>query len=129
MGFLMVFLGAGIGGVLRQAVSLAAARMLGTGLPYGTFTVNVVGSLIMGFLTGYISQKSGFPQPLRLLLTTGALGGFTTFSTFSLDTAVLWERGAPSTAILYAVGSVVISLIAVFAGLAISRALFLTAQA
>lgn len=123
LGYLLVFLGAGVGGALRHGVNIAAARLLGSGLPYGTFAVNVIGSFVMGVLTEYWAQKSGLPQPLRLFLTTGILGGFTTFSTFSLDTAMLWERGESMTAFAYAAASVVVSIGALFAGLALVRTL------
>jgi CrcB protein len=123
LGYLLVFLGAGVGGALRHGVNLGAARLLGSGLPYGTFAVNVIGSFVMGVLTEYWAQKSGLPQPLRLLLTTGILGGFTTFSTFSLDTAMLWERGESVTAFAYAAASVVCSVGALFAGFALVRTL------
>ena len=92
--YLIVFLGAGSGGALRHAVNLAALRVLGSGYPYGTLMVNVVGSLIMGLFTGWFALKADPGQAWRLFLTTGLLGGFTTVSAFSLDTAVLYERGA-----------------------------------
>jgi CrcB protein len=126
--YLIVFIGAGVGGALRHGVNIGAARLFGTGLPWGTLTVNVVGSLLMGLITEYWTVRSGLPQPLRLFLTTGILGGFTTFSTFSLDTAAIWERGQSLTAVLYAATSVVLSIGALFAGLAIVRALVATAQ-
>lgn len=128
MGFLLVFLGAGVGGALRHGINLAAMRLFGTGLPYGTVIVNILGSLMMGLAIEYWSLKSGLPQSLRLFLTTGMLGGFTTFSTFSLDTAVLWEKGQPTTAIVYAAFSVLISIAALFAGLAVVRTFLAPAQ-
>lgn len=94
MGYFLVFVGAGIGGALRHGVNVAALRMFGSGFPVGTLFVNVAGSLIMGIAAEYWAVKSGLPQPVRLFLTTGVLGGFTTFSTFSLDAALLWERGS-----------------------------------
>jgi fluoride exporter len=93
MPYLIVFLGAGVGGVARHGVNIAAARMLGYGFPFGTLIVNVLGSVVMGLLTELFVVRSGLPQELRLFMTTGVLGGFTTFSTFSLDTVTLWERG------------------------------------
>ena len=78
--YLIVFLGAGLGGALRHGVNVAALRLLGSGLPYGTLTVNIVGSLVMGLLTGYFALKADPGQMWRLFLTTGILGGFTTFS-------------------------------------------------
>jgi CrcB protein len=122
-GYLIVFFGAGVGGALRHGVNLAAARLVGTGFPAGTLAVNIIGSLMMGVISEYWLIRTGLPQPVRLFLTTGVLGGFTTFSTFSLDTAALWERGATTTAIAYALMSLVLSIGALFAGLALVRAL------
>jgi CrcB protein len=121
--YLIVFLGAGLGGALRHGVNVAALRVLGFGLPYGTLTVNIVGSLIMGLLTGYFALKADPGQMWRLFLSTGVLGGFTTFSAFSLDTVLLYERGALGLAALYVVASVGISITALFAGLFIMRQL------
>lgn len=94
MNYLIVFLGAGIGGTCRHGVNVAAARAFGTGFPVGTLAVNVAGSLVMGLLIGWFAHRADPGAAWRLLLTTGFLGGFTTFSAFSLDVAVLWERGA-----------------------------------
>ena len=116
--YLIVFLGAGIGGALRHGVNLASARVFGLGFPFGTLIVNVVGSLAMGLLAGYFAYRTGAPQHMRLFLTTGILGGFTTFSAFSLDAALLMERHAYGLAAAYVAVSVAISLAALFAGLA-----------
>ena len=123
-GYLAVFLGAGIGGALRHAVNLLAARLLGTGFPYATLTVNVLGSLAMGVLIGWFTHRSDPGQAWRLFLTTGILGGFTTFSTFSLDAAVLQERGQTGTAVLYVALSLAAGIGALFAGLVLVRTLF-----
>jgi CrcB protein len=123
MGFLLVFVGSGIGGALRHGVNLVALRAIGSDFPAGTLFVNIAGSLIMGLLAEYWALKSGLPQPLRLFLTTGILGGFTTFSAFSLDAALLWERGQPLTAAAYAAASVVLSIGALFGGLWLVRLL------
>jgi CrcB protein len=117
----LVFIGGGIGSILRHGVNQAAARLLGSGFPYGTLTVNIVGSFIMGVLAGYFAFKSEASQPWRLLLTTGILGGFTTFSTFSLDVALLYERRDLGMAVLYVVASVGVALAGLFAGLFIIR--------
>src|SRR5664279_798848 len=93
MVYLIVFLGGGIGAALRHGVNLTAARALGTAFPYGTFAVNVIGSLAMGLLAAYFAFKGDATQHWRLFFTTGVLGGFTTFSAFSLDAALLCERG------------------------------------
>jgi CrcB protein len=119
--YFIVFLGAGIGGALRHGVNVVAARLFGYGFPYGTLVVNVVGSFLMGLLAGYFDFRPGIGQHFRLFLTTGVLGGFTTFSAFSLDTALLVERHAYGLAAGYAVGSVAASLGALFFGLAVFR--------
>ena len=123
MGYLIVFLGGGLGAALRHGINLAAFRLVGTGFPYGTMFINVVGSLAMGLITEYLALKSGMPQHWRLFLTTGILGGFTTFSAFSLEAALLYERGQPAGAAIYVVASVVLAIGALFAGLAIVRAI------
>jgi CrcB protein len=121
----LVFVGAGLGGVLRHGVNLASARLFGTNFPWGTLTVNVVGSLVMGLLAGYFAFRDGmnWTQHARLFLTTGVLGGFTTFSTFSLDVAVLLERGETGGAAIYTLASLVVSVLALFAGLWLVRTL------
>ena len=119
--YLIVFLGAGLGGALRHGVNVGAAKLFGFGFPYGTFIVNVVGSFIMGLFAGYFAYRSGVPQHLRLFLTTGILGGFTTFSSFSLDAAVLIERNSFVLAAGYIVGSVAAGVAALFFGLAVFR--------
>jgi fluoride exporter len=123
MGFLIVFLGGGLGAALRHGVNIAAARLLGTAFPYGTLAINVLGSLAMGLIAEYFALKVGLPQRWRLFLTTGVLGGFTTFSAFSLEAALLYERGQIAGAALYVVASVVLAIGALFAGLAIVRML------
>jgi CrcB protein len=123
VGYAIVFLGAGIGGALRHAVNLAAFRLLGTGFPFGTLAINILGSFVMGLVAEYWALKAGLPQTTRLFLTTGVLGGFTTFSAFSLETALLWERGEWSAAALYVCASVVLSIGGLFGGLLIIRAL------
>jgi CrcB protein len=119
--YLIVFLGAGIGGALRHGVNVGSARMFGYGFPFGTLIVNVLGSFLMGLLAGYFAFRPGLGQHARLFLTTGILGGFTTFSAFSLDTALLVERHAYGLAAGYAVGSVAASVSALFLGLAVFR--------
>jgi len=119
--YLVVFFGAGIGGAARHAVNTGAARLFGYGFPFGTLTVNVLGSVIMGLLTEFFVMRSGLPQELRLFMTTGVLGGFTTFSTFSLDAVSLWERGQWGLAILYVALSLGASLVGLFIGLSVIR--------
>ena len=115
------FLGAGIGGLLRHLVNAGAARLLGYGFPFGTLTVNVIGSVTMGLLTELFVVRSGLPQELRLFLATGLLGGFTTFSTFSLDAVSLWERGSWGLAVGYVGISLLFSLAGLTLGLLLIR--------
>jgi len=119
--YLIVFLGAGVGGALRHGVNVGATKLFGFDFPFGTFIVNVIGSFAMGLLAGYFAYRAGIPQHVRLFLTTGILGGFTTFSTFSLDAAVLIERHSYGAAAGYLVGSVAAGLAALFFGLAVFR--------
>lgn len=121
MVYLVVFFGAGIGGAARHAVNTGAVRVFGFGFPFGTLTVNVLGSIIMGLLTEFFVVRSGLPQELRLFLTTGLLGGFTTFSTFSLDAVTLWERGQWGLAAGYVALSLVASVAGLFFGLLMIR--------
>jgi CrcB protein len=119
----LVFLGGGFGSVLRYLTGLGAARWFGDGWPYGTFAVNLIGCFAIG-LCFRLLPSAEFGQPsARLLLMTGALGGFTTFSAFALDTAQLWLRQEQAGLILYLFGSVTFSLVGVAAGLAIGKAL------
>jgi CrcB protein len=120
---MIVFVGAGLGGALRHGVNVAALRLLGSGFSYGTLIVNIVGSLVMGLLTGFFALKADPGQAWRLFLTTGMLGGFTTFSTFSLDIAMLYERGAFGLTVLYVVASVGLAVAGLFGGLWIMRQL------
>jgi CrcB protein len=119
--YLIVFLGAGIGGAMRHGVNVGAARLLGYGFPFGTFIVNVVGSFVMGLFAGYFAYRAGIPQHVRLFLTTGILGGFTTFSSFSLDASLLIERHSFGLAAGYMIGSVAAGVSALFFGLAVFR--------
>jgi fluoride exporter len=119
--YLIVFLGAGMGGALRHGVNVGATRFFGYGFPFGTFIVNILGSFVMGAFAGYFAFRPGIPQHLRLFLTTGLLGGFTTFSAFSLDAALLIERHNYALAAGYIVGSVAASVSALFFGLALFR--------
>ena len=123
MGYVIVFFGGGLGAALRHGVNIFAARLLGTAFPYGTLFINVMGSLAMGLIAEYLALKAGLPQRWRLFLMTGILGGFTTFSAFSLEAALLYERGQLTSAAVYVVASVVLAIAALFAGLSIVRAL------
>ncbi len=119
---LLVVLGGGIGAGMRHGVNIGAARLFGTDFPWGTFAVNVIGSFLIGVAAAWFAfRNDAASQSLRLFLTTGILGGFTTFSAFSLDFALLFERGEIVAAIWYVAGSVGLSLLAIFAGLWVVR--------
>ncbi|MBC8792760.1 MAG: fluoride efflux transporter CrcB [Tagaea sp. CACIAM 22H2] len=124
MSYLIVFLGAGIGGSLRHGVNVIALRLFGTALPFGTIFVNIAGSLTMGLIVGYLAFRGEAAQMQRLFLTTGILGGFTTFSAFSLDVSVLLERGDLAGAAIYGGLSVAGSVLALFVGLWFARTIF-----
>ncbi len=123
MGYLIVFLGGGVGAAMRHGFNLAFARLLGTAFPYATLFENVSGSIVMGLLVALFAFRGGVPQHWQLFLTTGILGGYTTFSTFSLDTALLYERGEVGMAALYVLLSVALSIGGLFAGLALVKSL------
>jgi CrcB protein len=120
---LLVAAGGAVGAGARHLTNLAALRLLGPGLPWGTITVNVVGSLAMGLFIELLARRFGASNELRLFVATGVMGGFTTFSAFSLDAAVLYERGALTAAFVYVVASVVLSIAALFLGLWLARSL------
>jgi CrcB protein len=122
MGFLVVFLGGGIGAALRHGVNLVSARLFGTAFPWHTMIENVTGSVVMGMLAAYFAFKSGeTSQHWRLFLATGILGGYTTFSAFSLDAVLHYERGELGQAALYVAGSVMLAVGGLVAGLALVR--------
>ena len=122
--FILVAIGGATGASLRHLANLTALRLTGVGFPWGTFFVNVAGSLIMGLFVGWLARRSGgSSNELRLLVATGFLGGFTTFSAFSLDTVTLWERGAHWPAFLYVLATVVLAISALFGGLWLTRML------
>lgn len=123
MGFLAVFIGGGIGATLRHGVNRAALAWFGPGFPYGTLIVNIAGGLAMGVLAELFLVKGGGTQQWRLFLVTGILGGFTTFSAFSLDAALMWERGDHWLLAAYVLGSVLLSVAALFLGMAAVRTL------
>lgn len=123
MSYLVVFFGAGLGGALRHGVNVMALRAFGPGFPVGTLTVNVAGSLLMGILAGWLALRGQASQELRLFLATGLLGGFTTFSAYSLDAVLLWERGRSGAALGYAAGSVALSVGALVLGMMLARRL------
>jgi fluoride exporter len=121
MNYLLVFVGGGLGASLRHAVNVLCARCLGTAFPWGTFIINITGSTVMGLIAGYLAFKGEASQAWRLFLMTGILGGYTTFSAFSLDAMLLYERSEFALALFYVLGSVVFSILGLFAGLALVR--------
>ena len=121
MNYLIVFIGAGVGGALRHGANELALRWFGTAYPVSTLVVNIVGSFAMGLLAGYFAFRGETSQAWRLFLTTGVLGGFTTFSAFSLDVVALYERGLVFQAALYIALSVVLSVAGLVFGLWIVR--------
>ena len=121
MNYLLVFVGGGLGSTLRHLVNVVCPRLFGYGFPYHTFIINITGSTVMGLIAGYFAFRADASQSWRLFLMTGILGGYTTFSAFSLDTAVLYERGEIGQALFYVLGSVVFSILGLFAGLALVR--------
>jgi CrcB protein len=121
MNYLLVFIGGGIGSSLRHTINVVCARCIGTAFPYGTFIINITGSTIMGLIAGYLAFKGEASQPWRLFLMTGVLGGYTTFSAFSLDAVLLYERSEFALAAFYVLGSVAFSIAGLFAGLALVR--------
>lgn len=121
---LMAAIGGAVGSGARYLVGVGALRLLGSGFPWGTLIVNVVGSLIMGLIIASVALKYSISNEMRTLLSTGVLGGFTTFSAFSLDFAVLMERKAQGLAMAYLGASVGLSILALFAGLYIARTIF-----
>jgi CrcB protein len=120
---ILVFLGAGAGGVLRHFVNILAARWWGTDFPFGTLVINVTGSILMGVLVGWLAfrTEANWSQPLRLFVATGILGGYTTFSTFSLETVLLIERNQIGLAAAYVGGSLVFGFLGLWGALAIMR--------
>jgi CrcB protein len=121
---LTVAAGGALGSVGRYLVAGAVQPAWWTGFPFGIFVVNVSGGLAMGLITALAALKLNLTPEMRAFLTTGILGGYTTFSTFSLDSAMLMERGAYAQTAAYVIGSVVLSILALFAGLWIVRALY-----
>lgn len=118
---LAIALGGAIGAVGRHYVSVAMTVLVGHGFPWGTLVVNIVGSFLMGVLIETMALTWSPSAEMRALLTVGVLGAFTTFSTFSLDVATLYERGTPLALAVYVAASVAISILALFAGLRLMR--------
>ena len=124
MTYLWVCLGGGIGAAARHGVNRAALMLAGPNYPAGTLFVNIAGCFVMGLFAGWFTYRGeDTSESVRLFLTTGVLGGFTTFSAFALDTGLMWERHDTGNALIYAAVSVLGSISALFAGLAAARAL------
>ncbi len=122
---LLVAAGGAVGSVARYLVGVGALRVFGSGWPYGTFTVNVVGGFLMGCLASWLAHRgAASSEPWRVLLGVGVMGGFTTFSSFSLETALMIQKRAYLQAFSYSAASVLLSVAALFAGLLIARRIF-----
>jgi len=120
--YLLVFLGGGIGSALRLGVYRLSRLWLPPELPWGTLIVNVMGGIAAGALSGWLlSRSTGGADPTAVFFMTGLLGGFTTFSAFSLDAVLLWERGQAGLAVAYVLASVLLSVIGVIAGMSAAR--------
>ena len=119
---LLVVVGGGIGAGIRHLTNIGALRLVGPNYPWGTMAINIVGSFAMGLFIAALMRRGGSNE-LRLFVATGILGGFTTFSAFSLDFATLWERGATLPAFAYALVSVLGAITALFVGLWLARSL------
>lgn len=120
----LVAAGGAIGSVFRYLVGVLSVRLAGLNFPWGTLAVNVVGSFLIGLLVELVARRLNASMEMRLFLVTGVLGGFTTFSSFSLDAVTLFERGALGLSAVYVLASLAVSIAAVFAGLALGRSLF-----
>lgn len=120
-GFLVVFLGGGLGAAARHGVNLLSVQFVGSRYPLGTFAINVAGSLLIGVLAEWFALRSQLPPNMRLFLITGVLGGFTTFSAFSLEIGLLYERGDLAGALIYALGSLICGVAALFIGMYLVR--------
>ena len=124
MSYLIVFVGAGIGGAARHGMNIWVAKLMGTAFPWHTFVINILGSLAMGLVAGFFAERVGAAGHLRLFLATGILGGFTTFSAFSLDAVLLMERHQWGLFALYVGASVAGSILGLIAGLWAMRTLY-----
>jgi CrcB protein len=121
VGYLLVFIGGGLGSMARYALSVLGMRLLGQGFPWATLFINIAGSALMGALTGWLVVQGNAPASLRIFVATGLLGGFTTFSTFSLETVLLYERGQLGLAVAYVAASVVIGIGALVLAMKLAR--------
>jgi CrcB protein len=118
---ILVAVGGAIGASLRHVGNLLALRLFGTAFPWGTMVINIAGSFAMGVFIEFLVRRLGTSNEMRLFVATGVLGGFTTFSAFSLDFAVLWERSASLPALAYLIASVSGAILALFLGMWLVR--------
>ena len=123
MNYLLVFIGGGLGSTLRYCVNVICPILLGPAFPYHTFIINITGSTVMGLIAGYFAFKGDASASWKLFLMTGILGGYTTFSTFSLESIVLIERGEIGAALAYIGGSVLFGALGLWGGMSLVRAL------
>jgi CrcB protein len=118
---LYVGIGGALGSILRFLMMKLTTQMVGVGFPYGTLAVNIIGSFAMGILIGWGANKGQLTGELRTFIAVGVLGGFTTFSTFSLDVVSMFERGGQWQALLYVCASVTLSVLALMLGMMLMR--------
>lgn len=121
MGYLLVFIGGGLGSMARYGLSALGMRLAGAAFPWPTLVINIAGSALMGLLTGWLAGQGHAPQSLRLFLATGVLGGFTTFSTFSLESVMLYQRGQAGLAVAYVLVSVGVGIGALMLAMWLAR--------
>jgi CrcB protein len=123
-GLLLVAIGGAIGASSRYLVAIASGKAFGDWFPFGTLLINIVGCFLMGVFVEYLAARLQPSEGLRLFVATGFLGGFTTFSAFSLDFVSLWQRGDAALAIGYGAASIILSLAGIVLGLWLGRAIF-----
>lgn len=124
LNIVLVAIGGAIGSVARYLVGVWGVKLAGPNFPWGTITVNVVGAFLIGLMVEMVARRFDASSEVRVFIVTGIIGGFTTWSSFTLDAVVLFERGDMGLAAVYLLASLVVSFAAIFAGLALGRALF-----
>lgn len=120
----LVAIGGAIGSVARYLVGVWGLKLGGPNFPWGTITVNIVGAFLIGLMVEMVARRFDASAELRVFIVTGIIGGFTTWSSFTLDAVVLFERGSIGLSAVYLFASLFVSFAAIFAGLALGRALF-----